>query len=127
MQSSNQPLSAFEENRRTVDRSPDIALAQFNRDPSDAEDFFLVGRAHLLLGHYPEAKKAFDDSLSRIGSGNVDSNNATTLKTEIVISKAVISDSTVQSILKSGLESNAPFKAIPPALGGSNSTNPNRP
>lgn len=128
MKSSNQPLSAFEENRRTVDRSPVNALAQFSRDPRDAEDFFLVGRSHLLLGHYPEASIAFDDALSRIGSGEVDLNNATTIKTEIAIAKTLIGDPTAQSKLRSGLDTmNAPMSTrVTNTEGSSNSANSNR-
>ena len=108
MQSSNQPLSAFEENRRLVDKSPAEALARFGVDPRDAEDYFLVGRANLLMGHYPEAKKAFTEARNHIAAGDVDKNNAKTLETEIVIAMAVMNDSTVQSILKSGLDASKP-------------------
>ncbi|MEP6788537.1 MAG: PP2C family serine/threonine-protein phosphatase [Acidobacteriota bacterium] len=108
MQSSNQPLSAFEENRRTVDRMPAEALARFGKDPRDAEDFFLVGRSYMLLGQYAEAKQAFGQSRTLIASGapnTVDPNNRKTLETEIAIAMAVLNDSTVETILKTQLES----------------------
>jgi hypothetical protein len=104
MQSSNQPLTAFEDNRRLVDKSPAEALARFGADPRDAEDYFLVGRANMLLGQFPEARKAFAESRNRIAAGEVDKNNARTLETEIAIAMAVTNDSTVQSILKTGLD-----------------------
>lgn len=108
MQSSNQPLSAFEENRRTVDRMPAEALARFGKDPRDAEDFFLVGRSYMLLGQYAEAKQAFNQSRTLIASGapnTVDPNNKKTLETEIAIAMAVLNDSTVETILKNQLDS----------------------
>ncbi len=108
MQSGNQPQTAFEENRRNVDRDPTSALARFGVDPRDAEDYFLVGRANMLLGKYPEARKAFVEARARIAAGDVDPNNAKTLETEIAIASAVTSDTTVQSILKKELESAKP-------------------
>lgn len=103
MQSSNQQLSAFEENRRTVDKMPAAALSRFGSDPRDAEDYFLVGRAYLLLGQYPEAKKAFADSRSRIAAGDVDQNNRKTIETDIAVAMTVLNDSTVQGILREQL------------------------
>ncbi|MBK7393261.1 MAG: protein phosphatase 2C domain-containing protein [Chloracidobacterium sp.] len=104
MQSSNQPQTAFEENRRNVDKDPAGALARFGADPRDAEDYFLVGRANMLLGKYPEARKAFTETRSRIAAGDVDPSNAKTIETEIAIALAVTSDTTIQSILKKELD-----------------------
>jgi serine/threonine protein phosphatase PrpC len=103
MQSANQQLSAFEENRRTVDRMPGEAITRFGADPRDAEDYFLVGRAHLLLGQYAEAKRAFGESKNRIAAGDVDQNNRKTIETEIAIAMAVLNDTTVQVILREQL------------------------
>jgi len=113
MQSGNQPLAAFEENRRTVDLYPDRGLAQFGKAPNDAEDFYLVGRANLLLGQYVDAKKAFVESKAQIAAGKVDTNNKRTLETEIAIAMAVINDTTVQTILKSQLAGNTANSATP--------------
>ena len=105
MQTRNQQLSAFEENRRTVDLKPTESLAQFGSAPSDAEDFYLVGRAQLLLGQYNEAKRSFTESRARIAAGDVDPANRKTLENEIAISMAVLNDTTVQGILRSQLGS----------------------
>ena len=105
MRSSNEPQTAFEENRRNVDKSPAEALTRFAADPRDAEDFFLLGRAHLLLGHYPEARMAFGEAQNKIRSGDVEPVNAKTIETEIAIEMAVTSDTTIQSILKKNLDS----------------------
>lgn len=108
MRSGNEPLTAFEENRRTVDKMPAEALARFGADPRDAEDFFLVGRAHLLLGHYPEARQAFTTSLERIAAGNVEPSNAKSIQTEIAIEMTVTSDSTIRGILEKNLSTQLP-------------------
>lgn len=107
MRSANIPLSAFEENRRTVDKTPSQALAQFGADPRDAEDFFLVGRANMLLGNYVEAKKAFIKSADLMASGDpekVDPKNVKTLQTDIAIAMSVLNDTTVQTMLKKELD-----------------------
>jgi protein phosphatase len=107
MRSANIPLSAFEENRRTVDKNPTQALAQFGADPRDAEDYFLVGRANMLLGNYVEAKKAYTQSSALIATGDpekVDAKNAKTLQMEIAIAMSAISGSTVQTVLKTELD-----------------------
>ncbi|MEO7539327.1 MAG: PP2C family serine/threonine-protein phosphatase [Pyrinomonadaceae bacterium] len=105
MESGNQQLSAFEENRRTVDKMPAEAMKRFAADPRDAEDYFLVGRSHLLLGQYPEAKRAFIESRARIAAGDVDQNNRKTIETEIALAMAVLNDTTVQTIFRSQLDS----------------------
>jgi serine/threonine protein phosphatase PrpC len=106
MQSANQQLSAFEENRRTVDKMPSDALSRFGADPRDAEDFFLVGRAHLLLGQYPEARQAFTESRSRmLMPDGVDPNNKRTIETDIAVAMAVMNDTTVQNIFRTQLDS----------------------
>ena len=107
MQSGNVPLTAFEESRRIVDKTPADALQKFGADPRDAEDYFLVGRSHLLLGHYTEARNAFIAAKERIAAGDVDPNNAKNIETEIAIEMAVTSDTTIQSILKKGLDDTA--------------------
>ena len=105
MQSANQQLSAFEENRRTVDKMPADALSRFGADPRDAEDYFLVGRAQMLLGRYPEAKQAFTEARSRmLVADGVDPNNKRTIETDIAVAMAVMNDSTVQNIFRTQLE-----------------------
>ena len=108
MKTGNQPLTAFEESRRLVDKNPADALTKFGTDPTDAEDFFLVGRAHFLLSHFIEAKKAFTTARERIAAGEVDPNNAKTIETEIAIANAIINDPTAQGNLKANLEGPKP-------------------
>lgn len=108
MKSTNEALTTFEENRRTVDQSPKDALNGFGAAPEDAEDYFLVGRAHLLLGQYPEARAAFITSEEKIAAGNVDPKNVNTIRTEIAIYSSVTSDTTIQGILKKNLDAARP-------------------
>ncbi|MEP6944985.1 MAG: protein phosphatase 2C domain-containing protein [Acidobacteriota bacterium] len=120
MRSSSQPQTAFEENRRTLDKNPEAALPRYEAEPKDAENQFLVGRANLLLGRYPEARKALQESRDLIAAGQVDPDNAQTIKTEIAIELAVTNDTLVQSSLRKELDE---IKSPPAA---SNVTQPNR-
>ncbi|MBP9664939.1 MAG: protein phosphatase 2C domain-containing protein [Pyrinomonadaceae bacterium] len=107
MRSGNAPLTAFEENRRTVDQMPAAALAGFGADPQTAEDYFLVGRAHVLLNQYVEAKNAFDRSRQLLVSGQPDAfdpNNARTLEIEIAIAMAALNNTTGHTLLRNQLE-----------------------
>jgi len=129
MRSANIPLSAFEENRRTVDKTPTEALARFGADPRDAEDYFLVGRANMLLGNYVEAKKAFTQSTALIASGDpekFDPRNVKTLQTEIAIAMSVLSGTTVQTVFEKELSAiSKPANANVNASANAN-TNSNR-
>ena len=104
MRSSNQQLSAFEDNRRTLDKDPDAALKRFIAEPKDAENLFLVGRAYLLTGKYPEARKAFNESLELIAGGSVDPNNAKTIQKDISIAMTIVNDPLAQKNFKKELE-----------------------
>jgi PPM family protein phosphatase len=95
------PLNAFEERRRDVDKDPVLYLAQ-NPAPQNAEDFYLVGRAHLLLGDYPKARSAFLDSRSRLS--NADPNNSRVLADDLAVMIAVTNNTTVQTSLRSEID-----------------------
>ncbi len=73
-QSPDIPFKAFEDNRRNVDGNPRQYIATNMTAPlEDAEDFYLMGRAYLLIGKFPEAKDMFlqaKDSLSQASEVN---------------------------------------------------------
>ena len=85
--SDNPPLTAFEESRRLVDKDPQAFLNSMPT-PQDAPDYFLVGRAQLLLGKYWEAKRSFTMARDRLAT--VDAKDAKTLATEITMALAII-------------------------------------
>ena len=101
MKAANIPLSAFEENRRDVDKDP-AAYLKKNPSPQDAEDYFLVGRAYLLTGDFAKARIAFVEARNRIGEA--DPTNANVLRNDIGMAIAVTNDTTIQNILKKELE-----------------------
>jgi cytochrome c-type biogenesis protein CcmH/NrfG len=105
MRSANIPLSAFEENRRDVDKDPSAYITKFGSGPQDCEDHFLLGRAYLLTGDYIKARAAFTEARNRLA--DADPVNQKTLAADIATAFAVTNDTTVQSILKKELESTA--------------------
>ena len=65
--SNNIPLTSFEELRRNVDAAPDRYVALFAPTPKDSIDHFFLGRALLLTGKPPEAKRQFLLAKERLG------------------------------------------------------------
>ena len=87
MKTQNIPLTSFEETRRTVDKDP-AAYAARTSTPTDAADFYLLGRALLLTGKSVEAKRQLE--LARERLPQVDENERKTLATEIALLLAVV-------------------------------------
>jgi cytochrome c-type biogenesis protein CcmH/NrfG len=115
MRSANIPLSAFEENRRNVDKDPAGYIAKFGGDPQDSEDFYLVGRAHMLTGDFPKARAAITEARNRLSEA--DPANAGVLANDIAIAIAVMNDTTVQTNLRKEFEA--------AKLGANSNTSPN--
>ncbi len=88
MKSGNIPLTAFEENRREVDKNPAGYLIANAATPLDAEDYFLIGRAQLLTGKYAEARRSFREAQNRLAQA--DPLNAKTLANEIAMGLAIV-------------------------------------
>jgi cytochrome c-type biogenesis protein CcmH/NrfG len=123
MKTQNIPLTAFEENRRSVDRNPGAYLTANGANPQDAEDYFLVGRAYLLTGKYWDAKQAFNEAKNRLASAN--QSDAKTLSTEIAMALAIINNGPAQQafakdIADQGTASNANTSVSSNANVGSN-------
>jgi len=102
MRSANIPLSAFEENRRNVDKDPAGYIARFAASPQDSEDYYLLGRAYLLTGDYAKARAALIESRNTLGEA--DPVNRNILASDIAIAMAVTNDTTIQTNLRKELE-----------------------
>ncbi len=118
MRAANIPLSAFEENRRNVDKDPANYIARFSNDPQDCEDFYLLGRAYLLTEDYSNAKASFIEARNRLSEA--DPTNAAVLASDIAIAMSVTNGTTVQSMLRKELESTNPTSSQLPANINSN-------
>ncbi len=66
-QSSNNPLTTFEQARRAVDNNPELYIFNSGAKAESAEDFYLLGRANFLSGKFPEAKNMFLQAKERFG------------------------------------------------------------
>ncbi|MFM9904262.1 MAG: protein phosphatase 2C domain-containing protein [Pyrinomonadaceae bacterium] len=102
MKTANIPLSAFEENRRDVDKDPTGYVAKYAATPQDCEDFYLLGRAYILTGDYVKARSALTESRNRLS--DADPVNAKILASDIAIAMAVTNDTTIQTNLKKELD-----------------------
>lgn len=87
MKSQNIPLTTFEESRRTVDKDP-AAYASVAPTANDASDFYLRGRALLLIGKTDEARIQFQQARDRLAV--VDDAERKTLRNEIALALAVV-------------------------------------
>lgn len=102
MRAANIPLSAFEENRRDVDKDPAGYVARFGNNPQDCEDYYLLGRAYLLTGDFDKARMAFEQARDRISTA--DPVNKKTLAADIATSLIAITGTTSQTMLKKELD-----------------------
>jgi protein phosphatase len=105
MQSNNVPLTSFEELRRAVDKDPEAYLAKYAPSPEDASDFYLLGRANLLLQKPQQAKQQFvlaQQNLARM----TDENERKTLANEIALGLAVVDNEPAAASFKKSTESN---------------------
>jgi len=110
----NQPLSAFEDLRREVDSDAALFLSK-NPHPEDAEDYYLTGRAHVLLGDFPKARAAFVEA-KKLLPGK-DPANARVLATDLAIIMSIMNDTAVQTALRSEIN------AVRPAADPNSNTN----
>jgi protein phosphatase len=103
-QTPNIPYSAFEDNRRDVDRNPEQYIFASNGKAESAEDYYLLGRARLLTGKYPEAKIAFEEAKNRLAQAS--EVNSKILANEIAMALAIINDPSAQRAFEKDMSLN---------------------
>ena len=105
-QSPDIPYKSFEDNRRNVDRNPQQYIAtNLNSSPEDAEDFYLMGRAYLLTGKFPEAKQMFTQAKDLLAQTS--EVNSKVLANDIIVNLAVINDEFAKREVQRQLNVNA--------------------
>jgi len=102
MKSANIPLSAFEENRRNVDKDPAGYLAHLGGSAQDCEDHYLLGRAYLLVGDHVKAKAELTEARNLLSGA--DPVNERTLATDIAVALSITDEPAAQVLLKRELE-----------------------
>jgi protein phosphatase len=103
-QTTNSPYSAFEDNRRNVDRNPEQYIFSSNGQAESAEDYYLLGRANLLAGKYPEAKIAFEEAKNRLAQTS--EVNSKILANEIAMALAIINNPSAQRAFEKDMSLN---------------------
>ncbi len=104
MKSENIEFSSFEKNRRNVDADPAAYLKEVP-PPEDAEDFYLIGRANILVRDFPNARLALIEAQKRLSTA--EPANAKILATDIAIALVITNDPTIQNRLTVGPEPSA--------------------
>ena len=99
MQSSNVEYTSFENLRRSVDNNPNNFINKNAAITQDAEGLYLLGRAYLLTGKFPEAKKSLEDARNKLAQVNVINNKV--LATDIALGLAIIDDAAAQNKFQS--------------------------
>ncbi len=94
MQSSKPDYESFENLRRSVDGNPNAYINTNANITQDAEGLYLLGRAYLLTGKYPEAKKSFEEAKNKLGQANVV--NSKVLAHDIALGLAIVEESAAQ-------------------------------
>ena len=91
-------LTAFEKARRHVDDNPSVYIASFT-DPSDAEDYYLLGRAYFLQKNYTEARGNMERAIELI-TDKVSKTNRKILENEIQMFLAIINSEEAKNIFE---------------------------
>lgn len=97
-------FSSFEKLRRNVDADP-AAYVKEIPPADDAEDYYLIGRAHLLLGDFPKARLSLIEAQKQLSKA--EPANAKVLNADIALALAITNDPTLQVRLKQEIEANA--------------------
>lgn len=103
MKSEDIAFSSFEKNRRNVDADPTAYLKELP-PPEGAEDFYLIGRANLLVGDYAKASLALIEAQKLIATA--EPANAKILKTDITAALIIANDQTLHMRFKTELNAN---------------------
>jgi hypothetical protein len=77
-----------------VDTDPNSFINRNANTTQDAEGLYLLGRAYLLTGKFPEAKKSFEEAKNKLAQSNVV--NSKVLTNDIALSLAIVDESAAQ-------------------------------
>lgn len=105
-QSPNIEESSFESLRRSVDNDPNNFINKNAAITQDAEGLYLLGRAYLLVGKYPEAKKYLTDAKGKLAQANIVNNKV--LATDIALGMAVVEEAAAQNRFQSQVKTGNP-------------------
>lgn len=96
-------FSSFEKLRRNVDADPAAYIKEIP-PADDAEDYYLIGRAYLLVGDFPKSRLALIEAQKLLSKA--DTSNSRVLNSDIATALAIANDPTLQNRFKLELEAN---------------------
>jgi len=88
-QSDNIPYKSFEDARRNIDFDAQGYINSSGANATNAEDFYLLGRAYMLTGKYNEARDSFIKAKERLGDFKGEPKDKAMLTNEIVFGLAM--------------------------------------
>jgi hypothetical protein len=103
MQSPNIEFSSFEALRRNVDADPNSFINRYANTTQDAEGSYLLGRAFLLTGKYPEARKSLEEARNKLAQASVV--NSKVLNNDIALGLAIVDEAGAQNKFQSQINS----------------------
>ncbi|MDQ2747042.1 MAG: protein phosphatase 2C domain-containing protein, partial [Acidobacteriota bacterium] len=115
-QSTNIEESSFESLRRSVDSNPNNYIDKNATITQDVEGLYLLGRAYLLVGKFPEAKKYLEDAQNKLAQANAVNNKV--LATDIALGLAVVEESAAQNKFQSQMKTENPAANSPTNVNG---------
>jgi PPM family protein phosphatase len=86
-ESPNIPFTTFEKSRRSVDDDPQKYITAQGATADDAEDFYLIGRANMVLGDHAKAREFFVKAKTALA--DYKGENKAMLTNEIALAHAV--------------------------------------
>ncbi len=105
-QSPNVEYTSFENLRRSVDRDPNNYINKNANITQDVEGSYLLGRAYLLVGKFPEAKKYLEEAKDKLAQANIINNKV--LATDVALGLAIIDDAAAQNKFQSQVKTGNP-------------------
>ncbi len=96
-------FSSFEKLRRNVDADPAAYIKEIP-PADDAEDYYLIGRAYLLVGDFPKARLALIEAQKQLAKA--EPSNARVLNADIATALTITNDPTLQNRFKQEIEAN---------------------
>ena len=103
MQSSKPEYESFENLRRSVDGNPNAYINTSANTTQDAEGLYLLGRAYLLTGKYPEAKKSLEEAKNKLAQSSAV--NSKVLTHDIALGLAIVDEWRAQNKFQSQINS----------------------
>ena len=105
-QSPNIEFSSFETLRRSVDNDPNSFINRNANTTMDTESLYLLGRAYLLTGKFPEAKKYLEEAKNKLAQANVVNNRV--LANDIALGLSIIDEAAAQNKFQSQIKPSSP-------------------